>query len=156
MLFPMILDILERWRQYAAISPHFEKAFAFLQRVDDATPVGRHEIAGDDVFALVQRHFTKPVAERPFEAHRKYIDVQYVRRGRELSYWAPLALLTNVTMPYDAAADAVLFGFTPEAVPLQVRAGHFAIFFPEDGHAPSCAWDQAAEVWKVVVKVRVL
>ncbi len=151
----MILDTLSQWRQYNALSPRFEKAFAFLQQVTDQTPVGRHEIAGDDVFALVQRHNTKPVQERKYEAHRKYIDIQYVHSGREIIYWAPLPLLTTVTMPFDVEKDAALFGLIPEGVPLQVRAGQYAILFPEDGHVPSCAWEEAAEVFKVVIKVRV-
>jgi YhcH/YjgK/YiaL family protein len=40
-------------------------------------------------------------------------------------------------------------------VSVQLRAGQFALLFPEDGHAPSCAWDAPAEVLKVVVKVMV-
>ena len=51
--------------------------------------------------------------------------------------------------------DAALFAGIPEAVPLQLRAGQFALLFPQDGHAPSCAWDEPAEVLKVVVKVMV-
>ena len=151
----MILDTLSQCRTYAAISPRFEKAFAFLQQVTDQTPVRRHEIDGDDVFAFVQQHSTKPVAERQYESHRKYIDVQYVQRGREIMYWAPLPLLTNVTMPFDVEKDAALYGLIAEGVPVQVTAGQFTIFFPEDGHVPSCAWDQPADVLKVVVKVRV-
>lgn len=151
----MILDTLRQWRQYNAISPRFEKAFAFLLQVTDQTTVGRHEIDGDDIFAFVQQHGTKPVVERQYESHRKYIDVQYVQRGREVMYWAPLPLLTNVTMPFDAEKDAALYGLIPDGIPVPVRAGQFAIFFPEDGHIPSCAWDQPAEVLKVVVKVRV-
>ena len=151
----MILDTLSQWHQYNAISPRFEKAFAFLQLVTDQTPVGRHEIDGEDVFAFVQQHSTKSVQERQYESHRKYIDVQFFQRGREVIYWAPLPLLTNVTMPFDVEQDAALYGLIPEGVPFQVRAGQFAILFPEDGHIPSCAWDQPAEVLKVVVKVRV-
>lgn len=103
----------------------------------------------------MQQHQTKPVAGRLFEAHRKYIDIQFVLRGRELILWAPLSLLTDVTMPFDADQDAALFNGVPEAVPVQVMAGQFAILFPEDGHAPSCAWGEVAEVLKVVVKVLV-
>ena len=40
-------------------------------------------------------------------------------------------------------------------VPVQVSAGQFTIFFPEDGHVPSCAWGESAEVLKMVVKMRV-
>jgi biofilm protein TabA len=151
----MILDTLSQWRTYAALSPRFAQGFAFLQQVTDQTPVRRHEIDGEDVFAFVQQHGTKPVAERQYESHRKYIDIQYVQRGREVMYWAPLPLLTNVTMPFEVEKDAALYGLIPEGVPVQVNAGQFTIFFPEDGHIPSCAWDQPAEVLKVVVKVRV-
>ena len=151
----MILDTLSQGHRYHVLSPRFAKAFAFLSTVTDQTPVGRHEIAGDDLYAFVQQHMTKPIAERKYEAHRKYIDVQFVRRGRELIYWTPLAQLTTVTMPFDVEQDAALYALIPDGVPVQVRAGQFAILYPEDGHAPSCAWDAPAEVCKVVVKVRV-
>lgn len=151
----MILDSLSQWQRYSTLSPRFAPAFAFLQQVTDTTKVGRHEIAGDGVYALVQKHSTKPVAERQYESHRKYIDIQYIQRGREVMYWAPLARLNNVTMPFDAAQDAALYGLIPDGVPLAVRSGQFAIFFPDDGHIPSCAWDEPAEILKVVVKVMV-
>jgi len=151
----MILDTLAQAHRYSALSPRFEKAFVFLRSVRDDTPIGRHEIDGDEIYAFVQKHFTKPVEERKYESHRKYIDIQFVQRGRELIYWAPLPLLTDVTMPFDAAKDAALYSGIPEGVPLQVRAGQFAILFPEDGHAPSCAWGEPAEVFKAVVKVQV-
>ena len=151
----MILDTLVQWHQYAALSPRLAPAFAFLEKVTDDTPVGRHEIAGDDVFALVQRHNTKPVQECQYESHRKYLDVQYIHGGREVIYWAPLPLLTNVTMAFDPAKDAALYGLVAEGLPVAVRAGQFAMLFPADGHAPSCAWEQPAMVFKVVVKVRV-
>jgi biofilm protein TabA len=151
----MILDTLAQSRTYAALSPRFGKAFEFLQRVDEHTAVGRHGIADDDVFALVQKHQTSAVESRKYESHRKYIDIQYVFRGREVMYWAPLSLLPNVIKPYDAESDAALYGLAAEGVRMEVRAGQFAIFFPEDGHIPSCAWDQPAEVLKVVVKIRV-
>lgn len=151
----MILDTLAQARTYHAISPRFKKAFAFLEQVTERTPVGRHEIDGDEIYAFVQQHVAKPVAERVYESHRKYIDIQYMVRGREVMWWAPLPLLKKVTMPFDAEKDAALYALIPEGVPVNVTAGQFAIFFPEDGHIPSCAWGEPAEVLKVVVKILV-
>jgi biofilm protein TabA len=151
----MILDYLKHWRHYAGISSRFQQAFTFLNQFTDDLAVGRHEIDGDDVFALVQKYVTQPGDERRFEAHRKYIDVQYLHRGRELVYWAPLQFLTTTTEPYTAERDAALFQSVPEAMPVQLRAQQFAVMFPDDGHAPCCQWDQPAEVLKVVIKVRV-
>jgi len=150
----MILDTLPQWRRYETLSPRFAAAFDFLTRVDPTATIGRHEIAGDDVFALVQRHATSPYEGRLFEAHRKYIDVQYIVAGEETLYYAPLASLTEVTMPFSAEKDAGLWKPGPKVVPIWLRAGDFVILYPEDGHAPSCCVGAPAEVLKVVVKVR--
>lgn len=152
----MILDNLALWPQYAAISPRFKKGFEFLQKVNEQTPDGRSEIDGDDVFAIALRTSTTPVAGREYEVHRKYIDIQYIHRGREAMHWAPLAGLSKVTMAFDPEQDAALYSLTPEGQAIRVNQGQFAIFFPEDAHIPSCHWADAAEpVFKVVVKVRV-
>jgi YhcH/YjgK/YiaL family protein len=63
--------------------------------------------------------------------------------------------MTKVTMAFDESKDAALFALIPEGVPVQVRAGQYAIFYPDDAHIPSCAWGAPAEVLKVVVKVKV-
>lgn len=151
----MILDTLANHAQYAAISPRFARAFAFLQQLPADAAVGRHEIDGEEIYAFVQKHQTKPVAEKLMEVHRKYIDIQYMVKGREIIMWAPLADLKECTMTFDSAVDAALYKCIPEMVPIPVLPGQFALLFPEDGHAPSCAWDAPAEVLKVVVKVMV-
>lgn len=151
----MILDTLANHAQYAAISPRFARAFAFLQQLPADAAIGRHEIDGEEIFAFVQKHQTKPVAEKLLEVHRKYIDIQYMVKGREIIMWAPLADLKDCTMAFDPAADAALYKCIPEMVHIKVLPGQFALLFPEDGHAPSCAWDAPAEVLKVVVKVMV-
>lgn len=151
----MILDTLANHAQYAAVSPRFARAFAFLHQLPADAAIGRHEIDGEEIYAFVQSHATKPVAEKKFEVHRKYIDIQYMVRGREIMAWAPLASLGAPTMAFDASMDAALYPFPAHAVHVPVVPGQFAVFFPEDGHAPSCAWGDPAEVLKVVVKVMV-
>lgn len=149
----MIQDILENSSRYEALSPRFAKAFAFLRTVDGTQTPGRHEIDGDDVFALVQTYATKPVESALFEAHRKYIDVQYLHQGRETILWAPLAAMKEATMLYDDSKDAALWKRVPDTTPLHLSAGHFAILFPEDAHAPCVEWENSQDVFKVVVKV---
>jgi YhcH/YjgK/YiaL family protein len=151
----MILDSFPQWRRYAPLSPRFQKAFNFLDQLNDDAEVGRKEIDGDDVYALVQRYTTKPLQEGKFEAHRKYIDVQYLLAGTESIIWAPLPSLQNVLMPYDESGDAVLFGLVPGAPHIDLNVGQFAILFPADGHIPGRICGAPCEVLKVVVKVRV-
>lgn len=151
----MILDNLSQCRKYTALSPRFAKAFEFLKKFDGNLKNGRHEIDGEDVFAIVQKYATKPAANGQFEVHRKYIDVQFVYSGKETILWAPLESLTDVNMAYDEKQDAALFKLVPTSTPLRLSDGQFAILYPEDGHVPCCEWDGPAEVSKVVVKVKV-
>ena len=151
----MILDTLPLWHRYAAIHPRFARAFAFLERVTPETADGRHDIDGDAVYALVQRYQTRSAEGMQLEAHRRYIDIQFIVRGREVIHWAPLATRSEVTLPYDATKDAGLFSATGGTVPVRLAAGQFAILFPDDAHAPCCAWDAPEDVLKVVVKVAV-
>jgi YhcH/YjgK/YiaL family protein len=151
----MILDTLPLWHRYAALHSGFTRAFAFLEGVTPATADGRHDIDGDAIYALVQRYQTRATSGMQLEAHRRYIDVQFIALGREVIHWAPLATLTEVTLPYDATKDAGFFAPTAGTMPVRIAAGQFAILFPDDAHGPCCAWDGPEDVLKVVVKVAV-
>ena len=116
-------------------------------------PVGKIPIQGDQIYALVQDNTTKTRDQGVWEAHRKYIDVQFVAAGVEEMGYANIQTLT-VKQPYDEQVDYALFDGSGSFV--TVAAGSFTIFFPEDGHIPGSAVDgQPAAVRKVVVKVAV-
>jgi YhcH/YjgK/YiaL family protein len=134
----------------------FAKALAFLRRPDLANlPDGRYELDGDSVYAMVQRYATGPGPEPKFEAHRKYIDVQFLAAGAEIIGWAPLGRLA-VSEPYDADRD-VCFGRVAAGgwTPALLLAGELAVLYPEDAHAPRLAAGGPGAVTKVVVKVAV-
>ena len=151
----MILDTLDNAARYESLNSRFAKAFAYLRTVDGSQPLGRHDLDGDHCFALVQTYETKPQEKALFEAHRKYIDVQFVHSGRETILWAPLAAMKEETMSYDEAKEAALWKLVADVTPLHMSAGHFAILYPEDAHAPCIEWEKPEQVFKVVVKVGV-
>jgi biofilm protein TabA len=151
----MIQDTLDNSARYEALSPRFAKAFAYLRTVDGTQELGRVDLDGDDVFAIVQTYTTKPQEKALFEAHRKYIDVQFIYSGREIILWAPLKTMQEETLAYTVEKEAALWKLVPDVTPLHMREGHFSILYPEDAHAPCVEWDGPAEVFKVVVKVAV-
>lgn len=151
----MILDTLDQSARYESLNSRLAKAFAFVRAVDGTQALGRHEIDGDRCFALVQAYETKPEDQALFEAHRKYIDVQFIHSGRETILWAPLSAMREQTMPYSEEKEAALWKLVPDATPLHLSAGQFAILFPQDAHAPCIRWEHAGQVFKVVVKVAV-
>ena len=152
----MILETITHSPAYANLGPDFAKGFAFLRQFDGSQAIGRHEIDGDRVFALVQNYTTKPIESALYEAHRRYSDIQFVFSGRETILWAPLAAMSEQTMAYDDAKDAALWKCNiPDFTPVRLSAGQMAVFFPQDAHAPAIDWDTPCEVVKVVVKVLV-
>jgi biofilm protein TabA len=151
----MIFDTLAHSARYETLHPLFPKTFAFLRTVDGTQAVGRHDLEGDACFALVQTYATKPLDQALFEAHRRYIDVQFVQSGRETILWAPLSSMQEQTMAYDETKDAALWKQVPDSTSLHLSPGHFAILFPQDAHAPGVVWEKAEPVFKVVVKVAV-
>ena len=148
----MILDHIQNALQYHRLSDHLSIALCALQKPDllRAEP-GRYELQGEDVFALPQRYTTKPHDQGKWEAHRKYIDVQYIVSGTEVMGHALLHNLT-VSEPYNEEKD-VLF-LLGKGNLLIVSAGMFTIFFPHDVHMPTLAVAAPAPVHKIVIKVR--
>jgi biofilm protein TabA len=148
----MITDQLKNAENYYSMHPDFERAFSFL-RMDSLAnlPAGKHQIDGDRIFAIVQKTNGRSRAEAKLEAHRKYIDIQYVISGPEEMGWRPTAACKSVESPYDESKDIGFFNDEPETW-TKVEAGHFAIFTPEDAHAPLVS---SGEIHKVVIKVRV-
>lgn len=94
---------------------------------------------------------TKPGNEIPYEAHRKFWDLQLVLEGEELIGVAPLETLTE-TIPYDEAEDIAFYKGSGSEVKL--AHGVAALLAPWDGHRPgaSCG-DEPSRVKKIVVKL---
>lgn len=148
----MVLDVLANARRYAPLHPAFARAFAFLASVDlGALPMGRNEIDGEAMFVILDRKDGRGHEGAQLEAHRRYIDIQYTISGQEEIGWSPLASCESPDEAFDDERDVGLFDDTPSAW-LRVPPGSFAIFFPEDAHAPLAG---RGALVKAVVKIAV-
>jgi YhcH/YjgK/YiaL family protein len=151
----MIFDSLKHAKTYEDIHPKFKEAFAFIERaIAEGLPIGRYELDGDALYAMVQEYSTKPAELCTFEGHRKYIDIQYIIKGTECMDVGALETAVPST-EYDAQRDLMLYNPIPDANTLDVGEGEFALFFPHDIHRPGTAVGEPAFVGKIVVKVRV-
>lgn len=149
----MILDTLDRASLYAGVSPRLALAFQSLAGDLVSRPNGRYELEGENVYAIVQSYTTRAPEGGIWEAHRRYIDVQFVVSGVERMGYLPIERAT-VSQPYDEQSDAALFTDPAGAGSfVTVPAGSFALFFPHDVHSPTLALGTPSPVKKVVVKV---
>ncbi len=149
----MILDKLENAALYSGISENLGKGFEFLKNTDlNTLEIGKYEIDGKNVFALVSEYESKKAEDCRLEAHRDYADIQFIVSGKEAIGFATLedqAVLTE----YTAEKDIIFF--TGKTSPLILESGMFAVFFSQDVHRPCMQINGPEKVKKVVVKVKI-
>lgn len=149
----MILDKIENMQQYNGLSNLLNEGLKFIAETDFSNfEPGKVLLKDDLLFATVSEYATKPAAECKLEAHRKYIDIQFIVSGEENIGFSTLAGQTP-SVPYNTEKDIVFFN--EEVAYFTLTPGTFAIFFPSDLHQPCVAVDGALNVKKVVVKVAV-
>ena len=148
----MIYASLSEMRRYVGVHPLMAKAIDALEAFAANIPEdGKNVLEGDLLFANVQTY--SPRAERGlFEAHRKYIDLQFILDGEEEIDVEPLSR-TEVHAAYDPAID---FETRTAAAYTTLRMKKFdcAVLFPEDVHRPGVK-TVADTVRKIVVKIAV-
>jgi YhcH/YjgK/YiaL family protein len=148
----MIIDTLTNANSYTLLHYRIEKAFEWLHSTElNNLTVGKYLIEEENVFAIVQEYKTLDAANEQMEAHKKYIDVQYMIKGEEM---VGLSLLNNQTISkeYDYETDFLLVSDAPSFF-ATLSEGNFMIFFPTDLHMPCIKINEPALVKKVVVKV---
>ena len=149
----MILDQLENMHRYLKIHPAMTAALEFLETVDlDGFTSGRREISGDKIFALSTTGQGKGLTEAKLEAHRKYIDIQYAVSGIDNIGWKPLSRCCSPQGEYDAESDIIFFSDAPDTW-FGLVPGTFAVFFPQDAHAPLAV---NGLLHKVVIKLQII
>jgi YhcH/YjgK/YiaL family protein len=133
----------------------WDKAFTFLKSNDLAKlEIKRYDIDGDNLYAPVSEYVTKNIEDAKFEAHQKYIDIQYIISGTEQMSVAPMSMKKDVTTPYDSTKD-VGFMTVTKSSDYKATPANFFIFFPSDIHRPSVKVGENSKVKKIVVKVKV-
>ncbi len=148
----MIIDRIENAPQYHTVHAAFERAFDYIHQINiDSIAAGRYEIDGGNMYALVQQYNTKLKEQGFWEAHRRYIDLQYVVQGSEGMGYANIHHLRQGE--YDESKDFLpLFG---EGDLVTLHSGSFVLLLPEDAHMPGMAIGSPASVKKIVIKIAV-
>ena len=149
----MLYDSLKHIEFYKGIHPGVYRALEILRDTDfSQLEDKRYEVDGDNLFFFLQSYETKPDNDTP-EAHRKYIDIQFLVSGREKMGVAPLE---DMSEEVDARPDGDIWFYRGPMDYITLTAGdRFAVLWPGDAHAPSIAVDSPAPCRKCVVKVKV-
>ena len=147
----MIIDSLSNAAKYTSVHPLFAKAFEYIKSRDLSTlEVGKYEIS-EGLRAIVsdKQGMTAAESGAKFECHNKNIDIQFCIRGNETIGWKPRESCTSQKGDYNPEKDVVFYNDAPDTY-FDLKDNQFAIFFPEDVHAPMIS---DGVVKKLVIKV---
>ena len=150
----MIIDTIGNASKYYAVHPLFAKAFEYIQKTDlNTIEMGKYEIDGNNLKAIFSNKKGMAAAESvaKFECHNKHIDIQLCIKGVEQIGWKPREKCTIEKGGYNAEKDVQFYSDQPDMY-FQLTDGQFAIFFPEDVHAPMIG---DSEIKKLVIKVKI-
>ncbi|MBO5481299.1 MAG: YhcH/YjgK/YiaL family protein [Clostridia bacterium] len=142
----MIYDTLKNLSKY----PSLVRVKKFLDKqngtiLDD----GKYEI-DENCYVAVSEYETG--AGKDFEAHREYIDVQIVLRGREYIFVQDIKQGISTT-EYDAQKD-IIFYKSNDAKAYILDGSNFLVLDVDDLHKPGVAIDESMKVKKYVFKIK--
>lgn len=148
----MIYDKLSNLESYRGLSPRLLAGLKALAETDfSKIEDGHYELEGEDLYMNVMTAELKETNERP-EAHRKYIDIQYVFEGEED---IGVAFLDEMGAPIEENPEKDIWFFAGETVKLRLGGDRFIVLFPQDAHAPCISVNHGTKSRKAVVKVLV-
>ena len=135
--------------RYAAIIPGLKAAMEAIAAMTGWNP-GVVPLSGGSRI-LVQEGTTRPQCTI-CEAHRQYLDVQYIVEGQECVGWAPLDSL-QLEGEFNTEKD---IGFYAGPVDfMRIGAGYCYVVFPEDAHMPGVHLETPNNFKKMVMKLKV-
>lgn len=148
----MIIDTLNNASKYFSAHPLFAQAFKYIRDTDLANAADGKADISEGLKAIFShaRGKTKEVSCAKFECHNKNIDIQLCINGIETIGWKPREKCVTPNGDYNAEKDVQFYSDAPDTF-FQLTDGQFAIFFPEDVHAPMIG---EGNIKKLVIKVK--
>lgn len=149
----MIIDSIENAFKYQHLHPQFAKAFQFILNTDLDQLDNETIVLEDGLKVMASQKMGKTSAEslEKFECHNQNIDIQFCIKGNESIGWKPRQKCRHPKGEYSVEKDVLFFEETPDMF-FKLTDGQFAIFFPEDVHAPMIGDEM---IKKLVFKVKI-
>ena len=135
-------------RKYAPLLPGIEEAFDAVSALESYEAKTYPLSGGNRFFVAVGTTKAPDVAE----AHREYLDIQYIVRGQEIVGWADLADCQPTT-EFNTEKD--IGKYSGDFTYHLIREGVCYVAFPEDAHMPGRHLEVPNDFVKVVVKLKV-
>ena len=150
----MIFDNIKNASKYYNLDEKIKTGLLFLQNNDlKSMQLGKH-IIKDDIYINIEQYFPKPIENCKLEAHKKYIDIQYIIEGEEKLGFVDIEDKSlSCETEYNEEKDIIFY--TGECNYLKAKQNDFLIFDTNCVHKPQIAVDsKKTQVKKAVVKIK--
>lgn len=152
----MIFDKMSNAAQHCQQFPDLKAISDFADRFyREGLADGSYELDGRRLFAMIQSFSSKQqTAESTYEAHRDYIDVQFVVQGQEKILYADLDTVELVREHYSEGKDIAFYRGAAQQE-FVLHEGEFLLLEPQDAHMPGLSVHGDQPVRKIVFKIHV-
>jgi biofilm protein TabA len=149
----MIVDSLNNIEFYKSISEDIYQGLLFIKNADPEIALGEYPLTAT-AKAVVMEYETKVKNDFGYEAHKHVIDVQYCIKNTERIPWSNLQRLKPNT-EYSVEKDFTFFDMLEPQGEVIIGNEIFAVFYPQDAHAPVYSDGEPGYIKKIVIKVKV-
>nr|MBC7613988.1 YhcH/YjgK/YiaL family protein [Pseudopedobacter sp.] len=140
-------------KQYSANKTVWDKAFEWMKSQDlENLSVGKYPIDGDNAYASITETVNKNFVDAKWELHQKYIDLQYIIKGKEKIGMAP-SEGAKVINSYNETKDVANYKID-NAKFITATPKEFYLFFTADAHRPNIKLNEEI-IKKLVIKIHV-
>ena len=128
----MIVDNLDILYEYNVVPA---EVLEFIDKLTVNTEDGEYYIT-DKITAKIESYLRKDQFEATLESHRKFVDLQFLISGEERIDYSNIDGLEQYTQ-YNPEKDVIFYKRPKtELGSVYLNGRNFAIFFPQDAHAP--------------------
>lgn len=150
----MIKNSLKYTKIYHNLSKNLKTALEFLENNNlNDFKNGNYEIQGEDIYVNIQDYQTKPQNQGKWEAHRKYIDIQFLIEGSEKIGVGEIQNYTTIE-DYNNEKDVEFLSTNTQTEFLTLNKNDFIILYPQDVHMPQICCNKPSYVKKAIFKVK--
>jgi len=150
----MIVDRFENWERYF----HGKVGKLVLSHIkglnEHSSDTDMEPLYNEDIKARVMSYTTKDITEAIFEAHKKYIDIQFTLSGEEGIGWIP-EIMAQAKTEYDLEKDVRFYNVDTSKINIiQNVPGQFMFLFPGEVHGAGISLHKKiVNVKKCVIKI---
>jgi len=136
------------------LKARINEAIEYVGKIDlENAEVGKYMV-NDNFYYMVQDYESRLRENCKLEAHKNYVDVQWIIKGEEIIGLVKPEGLT-IKDDYNPEKDVMFYNFPEILNEVVLTSGSYVVILPEEAHMPCCSInDKPANVKKVVIKVK--